>query len=213
MKKSSQVTDALLLCGVLSSLWYIAINIFVPFFWPEYSVLHQTVSELSAIGAPTRTLWVIVAMPYLFFFAAFGWGIIRSAANNRALLIMGWIILVYCIFNLYWPPMHLREVLAAGGGTLTDTLHLVWAGITTVLFLLIMTFGAAGMGTLFRVYTGVSVILLLLFGTLTSIAAPNLASNLPTPWIGIYERINIGVFLLWVGVFGIMRIRHAHFKD
>ncbi len=213
MEKDSHFTRALLLCGIMSSVWYVAINIFVPFFWPDYSILHHTVSELSAIDAPTRTLWIILASPYIFLFAAFGWGMLRSAKENRSLFIMGWVILVYCMFNLYWPPMHLREVLASGGGTLTDTLHLVWAGITTALFLLIMILGAAGMSTPFRIYTGVSAIFLLLFGTLTSLAAPNLASHLPTPWIGVYERINIGVFLLWVVVLGILRIQYVHSKD
>ena len=27
-----------------------------------------------------------------------------------------------------------------------------------------------------------------------------IAANLPTPWIGVWERINLGVFLLWVVV-------------
>jgi hypothetical protein len=76
-----------------------------------------------------------------------------------------------------------------------------------------MILGAAGMSTPFRIYTGVSAIFLLLFGTLTSLAAPNLASHLPTPWIGVYERINIGVFLLWVVVLGILRIQYVHSKD
>jgi len=35
---------------------------------------------------------------------------------------------------------------------------------------------------------------------LTFLEAPRLQANLPTPWIGLWERINITVFLLWVGV-------------
>jgi hypothetical protein len=42
--------------------------------------------------------------------------------------------------------MHHREVIAAGGGTLTDTLHLVWAGITVFLMFVYIAFGAAGPG-------------------------------------------------------------------
>ena len=47
----------LLVCGILSSLLYIAMNVFVPMQWDGYSSASQTVSELSAIGAPTRSLW------------------------------------------------------------------------------------------------------------------------------------------------------------
>jgi hypothetical protein len=38
----------LLACGVLSSLLYVAMNVFVPMQWPGYSSAAQTVSELSA---------------------------------------------------------------------------------------------------------------------------------------------------------------------
>jgi pimeloyl-ACP methyl ester carboxylesterase len=41
---------------------------------------------------------------------------------------------------------------------------------------------------------------LLAFGALTFLEAPRLGANLPTPWIGLWERINISVFLPWVVV-------------
>jgi hypothetical protein len=47
---------ALLVCGILSSLLYVVMNVFVPMQWQGYSSASQTVSELSAIGAPTRPL-------------------------------------------------------------------------------------------------------------------------------------------------------------
>jgi Protein of unknown function (DUF998) len=191
-------TRALLACGVLSSLWYVAINIIVPLRWPHYSVVNQTVSELSAIGAPTRFLWVVLVTPYVLLFAAFGWGALRSAGANRALRNAAWLILFYCAFNAFWPPMHQREVLAAGGGTLTDTLHLVWAGVTTALFMLIMTCVAVALPGGFRFLTIGSMGLLIVFGCLTSLAAPEIGRNLPTPWIGVWERINIGIFLIWI---------------
>jgi hypothetical protein len=165
------------------------------------------VSELSAIGAPTRTLWIGLIVPYIVLFAAFGWGVLKSAGANRWLRITGWLILVYSVFNLYWPPMHRREVLAAGGGTLTDILHLVWAGATVFLFVLIMGFGAIAFGRPFRVYTIASAVALIVCGLMTSLDAPNVGANLPTPWIGVWERLNIGVFLLWVAVLSISLVR------
>ena len=44
-----------LICGIASSLLYVAMNVFVPMQWEGYSSASQTVSELSAIGAPTRS--------------------------------------------------------------------------------------------------------------------------------------------------------------
>src|SRR6266571_8753399 len=49
---------ALLACGILSSLLYVAMNVFVAMQWEAYSSVSQTVSELSAIDAPTRPLWM-----------------------------------------------------------------------------------------------------------------------------------------------------------
>jgi hypothetical protein len=42
----------LLGCGILSSLLYVGANVRGARRWREYSVASQTVSELSAIGAP-----------------------------------------------------------------------------------------------------------------------------------------------------------------
>lgn len=197
----------LLACGILSSLWYVAINVLVPLRWPGYSAADQTVSELSAIGAPTRPLWVVLAMPYVLLFAAFGWGVLQSAGASRPLRAAGWLILFYCVFNAYWPPMHPREVLGAGGATLTDTLHLVWAGVTTMLFMLIMACAAAARPGRFRRFTLTSMVLLVAFGGLTSLAAPGIARNLATPWSGVWERIDIGIFLLWIAAFALMLMR------
>lgn len=65
---------ALLICGILSSLWYVAINIFVPMLYDGYSSVTLTVSELSAIGAPTRIIWELLVLLYPLLFVAFGWG-------------------------------------------------------------------------------------------------------------------------------------------
>ena len=48
------VRKTLLVSGIVSSLLYVAMNIFVAMQWEGYSSASQTVSELSAIGAPTR---------------------------------------------------------------------------------------------------------------------------------------------------------------
>lgn len=215
-KRSLDTKDAttkwLLTCGILSSLWYVAINIVVPQASPDHSMLHHTVSELSAIDAPTRRLWLISVAPYMPLFALFGWGVLRAAGPNRALRITGWVILLYSGFEFYWPPMHTREVLAAGGGTLTDTLHLVWAGISVLLFFIIMTAGAMALDRGFRTFSAVAAVLMLTFGILTSIQSPGISQNLPTPNIGLWERINIGIFMLWVVAFSAALLRRPRIR-
>jgi len=201
------VRRALLLCGILSSLLYVAMNIFVAMQWPGYSSGSQTVSELSAIDAPTRPLWVPLGIAYTLLVAAFGVGVWQSAGRNRPLRIVGALMIASGIIGLGWPPMHQRVVLAAGGGTLTDTLHLVWSGMTVLLFMLEIGFGAAALGRRFRAYSIITMVVLVVFGALVGMNAPKVGANLPTPWIGVWERINIGAFLLWVVVLAIALLR------
>jgi hypothetical protein len=198
----------LLISGVLSSLWYIAMNAFIPLLFDGYSYSNHTVSELSAIGAPTRTLWVLVGFVYTMLFAAFGFGVLKSVNSNRHLRVVAFMILGYCVLNLYWPPMHLR----GSATSLTDTLHIVWTSVTVILMMLMMGFGAAALGGRFRFYTITTMILLMVFGFVTSLDAPKIPDNLPTPWLGIWERILIALFMMWVIVLSIMLQRDEEKK-
>lgn len=166
-------------CGILSSLLYVAANIFVPMQYPGYSLASHTVSELSAIGTPTRQLWVQLLSVYSILVLSFGWGIWRSAGNNRRLRIVGMLIALYAIVGIFWPPMHQRDVLAAGGGTLTDTFHIAFTFITVPLMLLVMGFSAASFGKTFRVYTIISLVMVIGFGVLTGLASPRMEADLP----------------------------------
>jgi hypothetical protein len=66
---------------------------------------------------------------------------------------------------------------------------------------------ARAFGKRFRLYTIASIVVLLAFGALTFWDAPLVQANLPTPWIGLWERINISVFLLWVVVLATVLLR------
>lgn len=197
----------LLYCGILSSLWYTFLNLFVPLHYPGYSSLELTVSELSAVGSPTRILWVLLGTLYPLLYAAFGWGVLFVSGGNKKLKIIAALIIGYSLFNLYWPPMHTREAIAAGAKSLSDTLHIAWTIVTVLLFVCTMGFGAAAFGKKFRIYTIISILLLMAFGLLTSKDTTNLEANLPTPLMGLWERINQTIFFLWIIVLSFQVIR------
>jgi hypothetical protein len=208
--RSRTVHRVLLLCGILSSLYYVVLNSIVPLHYPGYSVVSQTVSELSAIDAPTRQLWVFLCTFYSVLVIAFGCGVWLCAGTSRPLRIAGAMMLVYGVSGFFWPPMHQREVLAAGGETPTDIMHIAFSMATVLFMMLMMAFGAAGFNKRFRLFTVASFILFVVFGTLTGLDAPKISKDLPTPLIGIWERINIGIFLLWVVVFAILLWRREN---
>jgi hypothetical protein len=191
---------ALLMCGIVSSVLY-AVMIWA-IRYDGYNPLSQVPSELTAIGAPTRALWAQLGWIYTGLVAAFGFGLGRSARRQRSVRILGGLVLAYASLGLLWPfaAMHQREVLAAGGGTFSDTLHVALGGVTVLLMFLAIGVGATAFGKRFRLYSIGTVVVLLTFGVLMFIEAPRLQANLPTPWIGLFERINISVFLLWLVV-------------
>ena len=209
------VRKGLLVCGIVSSLLYAAMNVFVAMQWEGYSSASQTISELSAVGAPTRPLWVLLGIAYTLLVTAFGWGIWESARRNRALRVVGVLIVAYGAMGIGWPfaPMHQRAVLATGGGTLADTMHIVFSIVTGLLTTVAMGFGAAAFGKRFRLYSIATMVIFIVFIALTGLDGPRVAANLPTPWVGVWERIFMGVFLLWVAVLAIALLRVRDSQD
>jgi len=199
-----RLCKVLLFCGILFSFLYVVANVITAILYEGYSSVSQTVSELSAIGAPTRTLWVSLMIPYTLLVIAFGVGLVLSSAGNRALRVVGIVFIVDAVIGSFWPPMHQREVLAAGGGTLTDTLHIAFTVVHVPLVMVAIGFGAAALGKGFRFYSILTLTILIVAGVFTGIDSPKLQTNIPTPWIGVWERIIIGVYMLWMIVLALV---------
>lgn len=195
------IRKILLVCGILSSLLYIIANILGAMRWEGYSLKSQTVSELSAIGAPSRPLVVALMFAYSILVIAFGMGVWRSASRNRALRVVGYLLVGYGVVCLMGPftPMHLR----GAEMTLTDTMHIILTIVTVLFILLILGFGSTVFGKRFCLYSIGTILILVVFGALAGLDGPRVAANLPTPWIGVTERLNIGGYLLWVVVLAV----------
>ncbi len=194
---------ALLICGILAPLLYVATDMLAATLWDGYSYTAQTVSETFAIGAPTRPLVVARGLAYSALIIAFGLGIWVSAsrvpAQGRALRAAGKLTVALGLVDLAGPftPMHQRAVLGAGGATLTDTLHIILASADVVLVLLIIGFGARALTHRFRLYSICTLLGVVVFGAVTAMDGARVAANLPTPWVGVTERICIFAFMLW----------------
>jgi hypothetical protein len=197
----------LLACGILAAVLYVAMTLCVGLWWEGYSIVSGVPSELSAIGAPTRQLWIWLGAVYAVLMVGFGWIVWRSAPPNRALRVVGALLIAHTVFGQFWPPMHQRAVLAAGGGTLTDTLHLVWAAVTAVFFMFIVGCGAAALGRRFRVYSIATMVIVLACGAVTGTYASQIQADLPTPGVGVWERISIATFMAWIVVLATALLR------
>ena len=199
----------LLACGILSALVYLGANIIVPLQWDAYEWTSQTVSELSAIGAPTRALWIALVIPYGILLIAFGSGVLLSGKNDRRLRIAGALIVVDGVIGFTWPQMHLREVLAAGGGTLTDTMHIAYTAINAVLMFAAIGFTMMVFGNRYRLYCLATVIVEIAFGIVTGVQSVDMQANRPTPWLGVWERIIIVAMMVWPIVLAVLLLRRS----
>jgi hypothetical protein len=196
---------ALLACGVAYSAFYVIINDIVAApLNAGYSRMSQAISELSATAAPTQALlaWMIpVSMALMI---AFGLGVYASAGERRALRATGGVLIAQGATFPLWllAPMTSRERMEAGVH-LNDVGHIVLTVITILLILSELGCGAAALGRRFRQYSAVTAAIVVGFGALTGVVSKNLSAGLPTPWLGLYERISIGAWLLWLAALAI----------
>lgn len=203
------VRKVLLVCGIVSSLLYVAATILGAMRWDGYSTTSQSVSELIAVDAPSAPLVVPLFLAYSMLIFAFGLGVWESAGRKRALRVAACLIVGKEVLGLVatlFAPIHMRGV----EGTLTDTMHAVLTGVGVLVFMFpAMGFGATAFGKRFRLYSIGTCLIFLVCGVLAGMDGPRLAANLPTPWLGVLERINIFGYLLWIAVLAISLLR-AH---
>lgn len=199
------IKKILLICGIIASALYIGTDTFLAMTWGDYSYNSQTISELSAIGAQTRTAWITMTIPFGLLLVAFGIGVWKSAGEKRSLRIAGILLSIWGAFGYVWLffPMHMRGEI----GSATDTGHLVMAGITVPLMMLFIGFGSGAGGKWFRFYSILTILTMLIFGAWTGTQAPNVEAQLPTPWLGIIERISVFSPMLWIVVLATMLLR------
>jgi hypothetical protein len=204
------VRKVLLALGIVGPLFYVAIDILLATRWEGYSYTDQTVSELFAIGAPTRPLAVPLMLTYGVLAIAFGLGVWGSAGEKRALRVVAVGLIAKEVLGsvaTLFAPIHMREALAAGEATASDA----WHGILTfggaLCYLLAMGFGATAFGKWFRFYSIATMLIFVVFGVMTGLDQPQLEANLPTPWMGLWERIDIFATMLWIAVLAIALLR------
>ena len=190
----------LLMCGIFASVIYVGSDIWAAFRWEGYSYQSYSVSELRAIEAPTRSYLVPVLIVYSLLEISFGVGVLKSAVNRRFIRIAGILLIILGIFDsvaLFF-PMHTRDHIQQSGRSIADELHIGVTFATVMVILSIIGFGSRASEKAFRFYSYGTIILMLLCGAWASMDAPLLEVNLPTPWLGIKERINIYGYMVWI---------------
>jgi hypothetical protein len=192
-----RLKQVLLVCGILSTIIYVLAIVLGAFKWDTYDSLSQTVSELIAINAPSSTIVIPLFILYSILVFAFGFGVWLSAGAQKTLKVIAVLIVTKEILGLIatlFAPMHLRGISTSQ----TDTFHAILTGIGVLLCMLpAIGFGAFSFGKGFRIYSIITIVIFLLFGTLAGMDGSKIAQNQPTPYAGVWERINIFTYFLW----------------
>jgi hypothetical protein len=201
----------LLVCGVVSSVLYVVVDMLGTVRYPGYRYTEQQFSELTAQGSPVRPIMIALSViPYTLLVAAFAVGVFTSAPKKRAGRITAAMLLGYAAFGMvggWLTPMNTREALAAGERGLRNAMHVPMTAVMSLFMLLAMSFGAALFGKRFRYYSYATIAVLVAFGVLTSLQAGKMVANEATPWMGLTERVNIYATMLWVAVLAICLLR------
>lgn len=201
------VRKVLFICGIVSSLLYVATVLILGTRWGNYSWAAQNVSELGAIGSPTRSLFVPIMTLYNVLVIAFGLGIWGGNGRRRFLHSSAVCMILYAITG--WVtgiffPMPMREAIVAGAGSI---MHPLGTAVSVLSFVLSVGFGAAALGRRFRLYSIATILAIIVFGVWTSTLVPRMEAGLPTPLMGLLERINIIGIMQWVAALAVCLLR------
>ena len=134
--RSYTIRKVLLVCGILSSLLWVGADIIAAMLYTGYSYTSQTISELSAIGAPTKSLLATTGIIYEGLLFAFGFGVMLLAGQKRTLHFNGILLITHAVLALvsFFFPMNLREA----EKTISDTMHAIIYTLIPLVILLII---------------------------------------------------------------------------
>ncbi len=199
MKKS--IWQILCICGIISALVYTAHVVIGGFLWTNYSHITQTISELTADGAPGSlflrvlttaygVLAIVFSVSLFFFFKERGFG---KAAKIGAVLL----IIMETVSLIGYGLFPLSE-----GGTEMDPQNMGHLIVTVVVVLCTITCGFfIGLGlkkTALRktgLFVFICAIIMVIAGGMTPVS---MANSLPIA--GLVERVNIFTLQIWIAV-------------
>lgn len=188
--------DTLLVCGILASLLKVGADILARARWKGYSLVSQSISELSAIGSPTRALVLPFELAYDGLMIAFSVGLWLAAGlpllRGTAVFIAGNALISLLVVLLV--PMRI----SADGTPSTSAPHVALMATAMVFFLLAIVLGGTSSHDWFRYYSYATLLAYVGLAVLRLLAPPRTSQGTPAVTIGAQERTMVLGYLLWV---------------
>jgi hypothetical membrane protein len=192
-----------MILGVVATLIYVLHVVIGGFLWKNYSHLQQPISDLTATGAPNRTLLLTLTTVYgiMVFLFAISFTFLERKKHSKyfiwggiCFILMHLISIVYGLFPEDLPG---SEVTFSGRMHIIITILIVPFTILSPLLI--------GLGLLkekewksFAIYSIITSLVIVILGATSGIFYAN-----KFPYFGIVERLNIGSLQLWTFIFSI----------
>jgi hypothetical protein len=202
---SDAIQKALLLCGVLSPFLRVATDIIAGKLWKDYNFVSRSISDLSAIGAPTRSLVVPLEITSLVFSILFAIGVWSFTRDNTLLRITAVMLLGSGVFSLTGTffPVHLAE----GITTSANKTNTIIIGISVLFLVLSMVFGAAAFKGWFRIFSIGMFVVFLVEDVWATWGKPFTLGGERGPLVGVQERTMLWGYLIWMAVLAVKLLR------
>ena len=200
--QAGTAVKVLLVCGILASALHFAADRLAGALWSGYDFFSQSMSELLAAGAPTRSVAATLDLIAGLLMVAFAVGV-WMVAESTAVRLLSAVLMASTVIGMVataFFPIHPTEAMSARPN-MTNTL--LMAVSTVVLWSIAIIVAAIAFSGWFRYY---SIATLIGYALLTTwgLLAPSLMSEPSTvPTTGVQERTMGYVFLLWVALLAV----------
>lgn len=194
-----KIRDSLLICGLGAPIIFMLTDLISGLQWQGYDFFSQSISELGAMGAPTRSFVVVLNLIYSALVTAFAAGILSIAIKKVPLKILAGLLMAHAIisaFTLLLYPMQFGIQATLG------SVHVTLMMAAVISFTLAIIIGIFAFADWFRIFS-IGIILALIALTLLGIFVfPQLSiSNLPST--GIQKRVMVFGFHIWMAALAI----------
>ena len=195
----------LLVCGILAALLFVGTDRLAGTLWKGYSFTSQSISELSAVGAPTRPLVLPLQITMDILMIAFGLGLWALAGPMWAPRRMAGLIVGYAVLGLAGAffPIHLSGAVRA----FASTMNVLLTGLSVFSLLLAIASGALAFSNWFRWFSIGTLLVFLVLTILGLFVLPQLTAGEPVSRVGAQERTMMYTCFLWVVMLAVDLLR------
>lgn len=190
--------------GMIAVAGYVGATVLGGVLDPEYSHLRDAISTLTAAGAPDRVLLGALYVGYNLLLAGFALAVYRSSAGGRLLLAATVLFALGSVSGIGQVTAFPQD---APGSPLTGpgTMHLVLAGVSSLVTVACAVLYWRGFRTdpvwrpMSRVSLAAAIVILA--------SAPGAVVTVGGPVQGLFERVTIGAFMVWIIVLSAHALR------